>query len=508
MPTIGPKNTQAAINRISADGRVTATEAKGLSKAVLKDLAQAKDLDKMVEALAKNLEGLRAKLDDDGATPKATSFDAEYNVSDLVGALEDAVEEFDEMGLSLDFMAAIGVAMADEKITVQEMKGIDTVVDNLLARSDDPGALSTKLRRAVGMIESQMTSDDNDIRDSMSKTAERGWRKMDLGLAKTVAKHIDTNADVTIGDDSMFAKHINDLDGWTIGMILPTLVDMELRTYDAAGLTGQAKLKMEQQQQNLGRAMMKHVEGLTNHDHADTLITQIYQMTMGEPFPPSQRDSIMDEMRSQDTDELHDAMADLGQQAAYFKSKRGTASKNKGVALGKFVDIIKAEIDRRGAAPVDPADPAQPAPSGAAVFALGVPLSSDMQDEIKGEWDQVTQSVEMIKHERANLQPGQTMPDPHWMEVYHDAMRGLFFGGDAEIIEDGGLKKPKAETPKEIFEVAFSMATLEEQGGHDALYDKLKSAVADHMGGRTDFKGEDAMFAAMSILNPGMNDDD
>ena len=67
----------------------------------------------------------------------------------------------------------------------------------------------------------------------MSPTAENRYKALDLGLAKAIANHVDATGPIQIDEQGFFAKYVIMLDPWTMGKILPALLEAELRAFSS-----------------------------------------------------------------------------------------------------------------------------------------------------------------------------------------------------------------------------------------------------------------------------------
>ena len=145
--TITTKNTTDHINRMSADNRVTSNEIKSLSTSVIRDLVAAEDGEVMMNQLVENLElfskHLGMALAGDGPGPKPTSRMVPSNVYDIADYLSDIIEELDQFGVAGTFMAGLGLAQSDGRITVREMQAIDKLADTILEQASDKGGGSS-----------------------------------------------------------------------------------------------------------------------------------------------------------------------------------------------------------------------------------------------------------------------------------------------------------------------------------------------------------------------------
>jgi len=493
MPRIGDKNTQATINRIKADGHISGNETKALSKAVLKDLAKADNAPELMTKIGENLE-LLAQAMEAGDIKMAPNGAASWNISDLASELEDAVETMEELGVGGAFMAALGIAQVDDYISVGEMDGLSAVAKSIVEGATDKGAAAASVRKVLSFFADNVADDDKPIDEVMAKSTQLRFEKLGLHMGRAVARHIDDAGDMKIGADSFFAKSLVQLDPYSMSYFLPRVVQAELSAYSSEGLTGPAKLKMDEAQQKAGAAMLKFIDEAPNMRGRDAILGEVYAFVTGEMFPPDEKDAWMDRVRAEGSDDLRDAVVDMQGMSAAYAARGGAAYQNKAKALKMGIGLIKEELDRRGFA-----TPGAPGGGGGATslgFALGVDLTSAMRDEIQGEWAEVTRSVDYIKTERA---ADPSIPEPHFMEVYLDALRNVAMGGTSTILEAGGLSKDKTADPKEMIEVGLSLDLLVRMGGHDALVKTLRAAVVDQMPS-PDFVAEDVFMVAMTQL--------
>jgi hypothetical protein len=494
MPRIGDKNTQATINRIKADGHISANETKSLSKAILRDLAKADNAPELMKKIGENLDKLAQALEA-GDIKSASNDDAEYNIRDLASELEDAIDGMDDLGVGSQFWAALGIAQIDDYISVGEMDGIKDVANSMLEGASDKAEMAAAIKGLLSLFNANLETDDTPINDVMAPSTHKRFEKMGLSLTKTIAKHLDDPGDMKINEKGLFAQGLVEMDPFALQTIFPMIIQAELSAYDSTGLSGNAKFKMEEAQQKLGQAMLKYIDEAPNMRAREEIMLTAFPFITGSMFPADQKAEWMSMMQGQDTDDLESAVEDMQGMAVGYEARSGVAYQNKAKALRQGVELISAELTRRGGAV--PGAPPPLTPASGMSFALGIDLTPNLKDEVQAEFQEVSRSVAYIKAERRQ---DPSIPEPHFMEVYHDVIGKLFMGtGDTAIIEDGGLKKPKAETGEEILEVGLALNTLEQLGGNDALVKLLRDSVSDQLTG-PDFDAEDVMFLAASKL--------
>jgi hypothetical protein len=504
MP-INTKHTSHHLNRMGADNRVTGTEVKTLSSSVIRDLASAENGAATLKQLVKNLETFSTQLDavadGTGSGPKPTSPAVSMNINDLASELSDVVYELEQFGVAGLLLAGLGVALSDGRITVNEMTEIDHLAASVVESASDKSGAAVALRKILSILEGQRLSDDDGaLSDFMSRTAEKGYHKMDVGLARTIAQHIDTGGTLNIDKNGIFAKEVGRLDAWTMDMVLPAMIEMELRPYRSEGLMGPAKGKMDAQAEAHGRALLAFVQA--DSDISPDIFNGMFPMITGKPFPDSDAQSVfLTAMRSKDTYALIDTVNQMGERIKWMENKGGTVFSNLAKATDASLQMVKTELEARQVAAPNGGPAVRDTPIVDRVG--GFVLPQDTKDELNDELRELLRMVSMIRAERAG---GANLPDPHWAELYMESFDRLFMKGESLVIDtDGNLKKDKAETAEEILDVALMLESLAALPGSETLVALLRDTVKHHAGGNDDFDN-DAVLRMATEKIPGFQD--
>jgi hypothetical protein len=505
-------NLNASLNRIARDGQISAPEINRVTAAVIRDLAQNGDALKIFEKIGENLGKFISKVKTEMGepTPELRASEAALEkLEDMAEGMVDAVDEWDDFQFGI-FGAAMGLAFEDDNISVRDVDALDGLARDLVKNAGADDKIGHRIRSSMSMLEMVLNpspmGDDSDV--VVSATARRKLDKLNTFLARTVANEIGPNATGgTVDPTGDFAKTAGSVasggGGMGAGMALifmPMLVEREIAIYDSAGLTGQAKHKLDTQAEARGGVLLDYIANLPGDpEDKEAMQTMVYRLTSGHYLPPASRDEFQSHLDGATEDELRGALEGIDRQADMWGSLTGRTGDNMKAATAEGRALIEGELAQR-AANVPPA-PAAPSGPGAPSNVLGFALPDALARSAKEERSEVGLQLQELADARA---AGQAPADRQFIEAYATAVDALFFGGESQMFENGELKKPAPENKDDLLEMGMALDMARRAAAHgepeaEAWEMQLNQILKDTgRFGSGDVNAEDVYFAAMA----------
>jgi hypothetical protein len=359
MPKIEPTFVNAALKTALKDGEVTADEVKNnIAPAALKDLARSDNpketLRLAAENLARFLEPFRTNdsQEEKGVLLART---ARYSLTDLAETLSKSAEQLDAIKGGV-FGAAFGLAIEDGQVSVTEVKHLQTAAKKMMESATDPAAAARTMRGMLLEVEAMLAQTalfGSATREEVfSADSSKALGKLNKLLGTAIASGLSTGTEEKVDPNGTFAKGIKDIveaDGMGRGLVmaaLPSLIDQEVAMFNADGLVGPAKLKMEQQAEKRASALMSYVDSLPASSGSDDVKFTLFRLVTGKYVPPAAADQFKAELTSVDVDELKGAIKGLTKELESGTGSSFTAV-NQRKAIADGIALIQAEIERR-----------------------------------------------------------------------------------------------------------------------------------------------------------------
>lgn len=359
MTTIKPTNLNASLKAAVRDGEVTQQEAAKLTAAALKDLIKSDDqaatLKLAAENLSRFLEPFRARdSQEEGGVWLGRT--VRYEVEDLVNKLTRAAEELTALTMN-PFEVAMGMVLEDGKLSAYEAKDLGKLAQKLVDEADDPAAAAQAARRSLLQLESLFAQSvtfgmGGPTRDDvLTKTSSKHLATLNAFLGTAIAKGLDGAPNETVSPHSEFAEGIQQILDATpmernmLLETLPYLVDQEVGMYDATGLVGPARLKMEQQAAARGRALLAYVDGLGSD--VDDIQQALFRIVTGRFLPDDAMAEFKTMVSTLPGDELRRGLEQFKGRAESLKGAQSYSVKNEVKGLLEGVALLEAELARR-----------------------------------------------------------------------------------------------------------------------------------------------------------------
>jgi hypothetical protein len=360
MPRIEPTSVNAAMKGALKDSVVTKAEANDtIAPAVLRDLVRSENPKETLLLAAKNLQAFLApfsKNDSQEENGVRLPRDARYTLDQLADTLTQAAESLDQIKGGL-FGTVFGIAMQDGMLTVTEARHLEGAAKKMLAGAGDPAAVARTLHSILADVDyalAQAGAFGGPRREEAFPAAtDKTMAKIHALLGTAIAKGLESGAAVeTLDPDGIFAKNVRTMvDASGYGRMslseLPRLVDAELSTFDATGLVGPGKLRMEQQADVRAKALVAFVEAMPNGSSKDDVLMGLHRYAFGTYVPPSAAQEFADQLKSADKAELEDVVNQMKKQLTENPSPKGYAARNEQKAIREGIALIEAEIANR-----------------------------------------------------------------------------------------------------------------------------------------------------------------
>lgn len=315
MVSIKPRNLDRALHRAAADGVVTKPEFKGLTMAMIKDLANSPDGARSLQKMTDRVLAFLQPFGQPGG-PRLSCPELKGDLELLAKDLGESVEEI-KTAAGGAFDMAIGLAMyKDHHITVSESRELARMARKLVLKSEDPAATAGAFKKGLDQVlmvigMSEMAGMD----DIASATATKNLMNIEKFLATAAAKGPELQDVGKLSPDSPFALAVKEaFEGddsvmamnFFGAMVLAPAVDQELKAFDTTDLTGTAKLKMEQMAAKKTQAILDHLE---ETGHGGDLAEDVYRMCTGNFGPPEIIPEVVGELKDEPFATLQDNLA-------------------------------------------------------------------------------------------------------------------------------------------------------------------------------------------------------
>lgn len=362
MPTIKPNHVSSTLRAATRDGVVSDKEAAAFTRAALKDLVHSDDgattLKMAAENLRRFLEPFRERdSQEEGGVQLGRS--TRYSLADVADKLAKAADELATLNMNA-FQVAMALSIDDGKITAYEAKDLGRLAQKTVDSADDPAEAARTMRRVLLELETLFAQTaalgfGGPMRDEvLTATSSRELARLNAFLGHAIAQGLGAaGASETVAPDSAFAKGVADIahaDHMERRMLLetlPHLVDQELGMYDATGLTGPAKLKMEQQAEARGRALLAHVNDLAAGGDVEDLQQALYRIVTGRFLPDDAMAELSAMVKTLPVEELEQGIAQFKRRVQELGGAQSFSVKNEKKGLLEGVALLEAELARR-----------------------------------------------------------------------------------------------------------------------------------------------------------------